>query len=63
MNKYPDYLPVYYQAAHLYLEMDNPQKAIKTFKNGMDLAKRLGEIKTYQELGNAYNNFLHEMDE
>ena len=63
LNKYPEYLPVYYQAAQLYLENGDYQKAQNTFENGMVLARRLQEMKTYQELANAYNNFLYDMDE
>lgn len=63
LNKYPEYLPVYYQAAQLYLERGDYQKARNTYENGMVLARRLHEMKTFQELSNAYNNFLHNMDE
>ena len=63
MNKYPDYLPVYYQAAHLYLAKGENDQAEITFKKGIALAGRLEEIKTSQELLNAYNNFLFDVDE
>ncbi len=63
LNKYPEYLPVYYQAAQLYVEKGDFQKARSTFEYGMVLARRLQEMKTHQELSNAYNNFLQEIDE
>jgi Tfp pilus assembly protein PilF len=63
LHKHPDYLPVYYQAAHLYLENNDKEQAEKTFKMGIALAKRLKENKTYQELTNAYNNFLFEEED
>jgi len=63
LNKFPDYLPVYYQVAHLYLEKGDNEQAESTFKKGIALASRLEEIKTYQELLNAYNNFLFDVDE
>ncbi len=56
----PGYLPVYYQAAHLYLENNDRENAEIVFKKGIALANRLRNIKTYQELMNAYNNFLYE---
>jgi Tfp pilus assembly protein PilF len=62
LQKYPDYLPVYYQAAHLYLENNDKEQAEETFKKGISVARRLEENKTYQELNNAYNNFLYEED-
>jgi tetratricopeptide (TPR) repeat protein len=34
-KKFPDYLPVYYQAAHLYMETGDLEKAERTFKNGI----------------------------
>jgi len=63
LKKFPDYLPVYYQAAHLYMEMGDLYKAKDTFKNGMLLAKSVSELKTFQELSNAYNNFLIDLDD
>ena len=63
LNKYPEYLPVYYQAAQLYLEKGEDQKAQSTYEKGMILAGRLQEMKTYQELSNAYNNLLNDMNE
>jgi Tfp pilus assembly protein PilF len=60
LNKHPDYLPVYYQAAHLYVENNDKENAEIVFKNGIALANRLGNNKTYQELMNAYNNFLYD---
>ena len=63
LDKYPDYLPVYYQAAHLYLEVSDREQAEKTFKEGIALAMRLDENKTLLELSNAYNNFLYDEDE
>lgn len=63
LNKYSEYLPVYYQAAQLYVEKGDYQKAQSTYENGMALARRLNETKTLQELSNAFNNFLYDMDE
>ena len=63
IREYPDYLPVYYQAAHLYLENNDRTQAEKTFNNGIALARRLEEHKTYQELKNAYNNLLYDEED
>lgn len=63
LHKHPDYLPVYYQAAHLYLVKNDRENAEIVFKNGIALADRLGNNKTYQELMNAYNNFLYDEDD
>ena len=63
MLEYPDYLPVYYQAAHLYMENNNTGQAEKTFLKGIELAGQLKENKTFRELTTAYNNFLYDQDD
>jgi Tfp pilus assembly protein PilF len=63
LQEHPDYLPVYYQAAHLYVENNDKENAEIVFKKGIALANRLGNTKTYQELLNAYNNYLYNSDD
>ncbi len=63
LQEHPDYLPVYYQAAHLYLENNDRENAEIVFKKGIALANKLGDYKTHQELKNAYNNLLYEENE
>jgi len=57
---HPDYLGTYYHAASLYIAFGNRKKAAEIYKNGIELAKRLGEQKTLSELMNAYNEFLYD---
>lgn len=63
LHEHPGYLPVYYQAAHLYLENNDRMEAEKTFEKGISLAKKLGDNKTYQELRNAYINLRYEEED
>lgn len=57
LTNHPNYLPAYFQAAHLYAEMRLIAKAGETFEKGIALARSLGETKTLAELQNAYMNF------
>jgi len=58
----PDYLPTYYQAAHLFWEMGLIDRASEVFEKGIALAKTANETKTLAELQNAYMNFQIEED-
>ena len=60
LTSHPQYLPTYYHAAQLYIDLKNPVKAEITYKNGIALAKQQKEQKTLAELQSAYNNFLFE---
>lgn len=59
---HPDYLPVYYQAAHLFWEMKLFDKACATFEKGIAIAKTKNDMKTLAELQNAYMNFQIDED-
>ncbi len=54
------YLATYYHAAHLYVELDNPEKAKAIFEKGIKLANEQKEQLALRELKNAYQNFLFE---
>jgi tetratricopeptide (TPR) repeat protein len=60
MHKHPDYLPTYYQAAVLYADSGNYEKAKATCEQGIEVAKSQNNQHARQELQNAYNNFLFE---
>lgn len=55
----PDYLPTYYSFAQLLIERGD-ERADSIFKQGIELAKKLNELKALKELSNAYNNWLFE---
>lgn len=62
LNDNPEYIPTYYQAAHLFVKLGEDEQAETVFKKGISLT--LGkDPKTYHELQNAYQNFLFERDE
>lgn len=56
------YLPTYFKAAQLFWEMEKWDKADRTFKLGIALAKELGEHKALSELQSAFQNFLFDRD-
>lgn len=60
LDNHPDYLPVYYQAAHLMINMNNMLSAGNIFVAGIELAKKKLDHKTFLELSSAYQNFLEE---
>jgi len=63
IRKFPDYLPVYYQAARLQVEMGDFELAKTTFKAGIAQAEKTSDNKTLLEMKDAYNNFLVEQRE
>lgn len=50
LANFPDYLPGYYQAALIYLDLQHDDKAIAILAKGIDLAKLTNEMKTLGEL-------------
>lgn len=50
---FPDYLPTYYQYGKLLEEKGELKNAERVYKNGIELAVRLGDNKTKQELEEA----------
>lgn len=60
LNEHKDYLPVYYQAAQLYMDLNEDEKADEVFKKGIELAKNQKNALTERELRSAYDEFLFE---
>lgn len=58
LDEHPDYLGTYYHAAALYIDVGENGLAERVYKNGLTLAKNLGDLKTYKELKSAYDEFL-----
>lgn len=62
LSDFPDYLPAYYHAAKLKEELNANEIALTIYTQGMDLAKKLKDRKTLQELQSAYNELLFELN-
>jgi len=62
LKDHADYLPTYYKTAHLYWEMEEWDKAEKTFLDGIKVAEEALDSKAIHELKAAYLNFTFERD-
>jgi tetratricopeptide (TPR) repeat protein len=63
LERFPDYLPAYYQAAVFFWDQGSFEKARYAFGQGIILAEASGDMKTLQELRNSYQNFQIDLDE
>jgi len=50
-----NYLASYYQLGKLYESMNEVVKAMRIYKNGIEIAKKNEDAKTFLELQEAYN--------
>jgi len=60
---HPDYLPTYYHAAALYVELDERDKAAELYEKGIRLAEVQNNQKALQELQRARQAFDDDDDE
>ncbi len=60
LTEHPDYVATYYHAAKLYEEMHETDKAIETYKKGIELARSKNESLALRELNNAYQELILE---
>ncbi len=54
LDKHPDYLPTYYQAAQLSISSDDFKRALDLLKQGMIIAKQQNDLATHKELKDLY---------
>ena len=62
LTDHPQYLPTYYHAAQLYVDLGNRDKAAELYDFGLMLAKQQGNEKTFDELKRAYRAFQDDED-
>jgi tetratricopeptide (TPR) repeat protein len=62
LTSFPDYLPAYYHAAKLKATLHQNDEALLIYQKGIEVASRLAEHKTKQELQSAYNELLFELE-
>jgi len=58
LERFPDYLPTYYQSANLYEEIDE-ERAIDIYKKGMELAQSQKNMHAFGELKSAYEILIY----
>ncbi len=59
---FPDYLPTYYHAAQVYIDLIEDEKALSIYVQGIELAKKQQNPKALRELSAAHQNLLFEME-
>ena len=57
-----DYVGTYYHLGKLYEKLDDPEKAFSTYKNGMEVAKKIGDQHALSELAGAKLNLGDDED-
>ena len=60
LENHEDYLPTYYHAARLYHDLGEKEKAIRTYEEGIALARKRNDAKTLRELQSAYDEMMFE---
>ena len=63
LREKPAYVPTYYHAAHLYLDLGMDEKAVATFEKGITVAQQQGDQLALRELRNAYDQYQFESDD
>lgn len=61
LKDFPHYIPTYYHAGKLKVELNQSETALAIYKKGMEVAIQQNEKKAGQELRSAYNELLFEM--
>ncbi|MGW8122160.1 tetratricopeptide repeat protein [Roseivirga echinicomitans] len=62
MTEFPEYLPTYYHAAQVYIDIMEDEKALTIYAKGIALAEKQQNSKALRELSAAHQNLLYEME-
>ncbi len=62
LQSHPDYLPTYYPAAHLMIELGEWDRAENLFLKGLRLSQSLGDQKTSRELEASFKQWQAERE-
>ena len=60
LNEHPQYVPTYYHAAQLYVDLNQSERAEQTYQKGIAEAERQNDALALRELRSAYDEFLFE---
>lgn len=61
--EFPDYLPTYYQAGKLYERLNQEEKALEIYQNGINLGTQVKDAHAVSELTGAYNFLKMELSD
>ncbi|WP_397547445.1 tetratricopeptide repeat protein [Rhodothermus marinus] len=53
VRDHPDYVGTYYHLARLYRELGRTEDALRTYRQGIEVARRVGDVKSLAELQDA----------
>lgn len=62
LKDFPLYVPAYYHAAKLKVELKQPDAALSIYQEGIEVAKQQHEKKAAQELQSAYDELVFELE-
>lgn len=62
LEDFPQYIPSYYHAAKLKVELKQPESALIIYKKGIEVAQQQNEKKAGQELRSAYDELMFEIE-
>jgi tetratricopeptide (TPR) repeat protein len=62
LTEFPQYVPSYYQAAKLKVELKQAEAALAIYQKGIEVSKLHNEKKAEQELRSAYNELMFELE-
>lgn len=62
LREHASYLPTYYQAAKLYEELEEEERASEIYQKGIALSEQSQDEHTLKELQKAYQQFLQNLD-
>ncbi len=63
LDEHPAYLPTYYHAGELFIQLEMLDKAGEIYQRGIALALNQNNQKTYQELLRAYLTYQDELED
>ncbi len=58
LTDHPAYVPSYYHAAKLYEQLGERDKAIQTYEKGIEMARKVNDLKAARELKSAYDELI-----
>jgi Tfp pilus assembly protein PilF len=58
LRDHPGYVPSYYHAAKLYEQLGERDRAIQTYEVGIEMARKVNDLKAARELKSAYDEMM-----
>ncbi|HMV09836.1 MAG TPA: tetratricopeptide repeat protein [Cyclobacteriaceae bacterium] len=61
LHDFPEYVPSYYHAARVKVELDQREAALLVYQKGLQVARQQNERKAEQELRSAYDELMFDL--